>query len=389
MKTLSFRFSLFYFFSIGIFSFILAFFPVHCRNIGLSPLEIAIVTAFGTLATTIGAPLALQASHSWRSPRTIFTVCLSLAFIFYLPLFNATTFYATATIWLFFNIAKRGTDSIIDARSIRISQNNSSKFENMRMWGSVGFVLINTFFGFLIDFHGQDIIITLGATNVAFLVLTGFLLRKDLPAATSPEEAFKKNETSTSSNPYVLLFCAVALCLGLITASHSILYIYFSLYLEALGWSASSISFAWSLGVIAEILMFMNFKFLEENLGLYKTLALSCFLTCIRWIVLSTTKDSSLLLLNQLLHGFSFGGCYICSVKLVPKILPDKLADRGQGYMIAIGFGLGSFLGRGLSGYLARDLTQYGNASSLFHSSVILSVIALIIACILLKKKRI
>jgi PPP family 3-phenylpropionic acid transporter len=305
----------------------------------------------------------------------------------YLPLFFASTALTVGASWLLFNLLKRSADAIVDAGAIRASSLGSFQFESTRMWGSVGFVVATLIFGFFVDYFGQSIILYGGATIVVLVFLSGLPLWSELSKSTGKSVELNDLGEFLQAKDFMLPFALITTAFCLITASHACMYVYFSLYLEALGWSASAISFAWNLGVCSEILMFIFFRHFERKLGLQTTFMISCAITASRWFLLGFSNDSSLILALQLLHSFSFGGCYLCAAKLVPRILPNHLADRGQGVMIAIGFGIGSFAGRLLFGFLADGTSSYLEVQQLFISAGYIAVIATALSVMFRMKK--
>ncbi|WP_197485788.1 MFS transporter, partial [Oleiphilus sp. HI0061] len=71
----------------------------------------------------------------------------------------------------------------------------------------------------------------------------------------------------------------------LLQVSHGAYYTYFSIYMESLGYSTAQVGVLWSLGVIAEVLLFI---YMHRWFGLHSIrliMAISLLLTAFRWVV--------------------------------------------------------------------------------------------------------
>lgn len=140
------------------------------------------------------------------------------------------------------------------------------------------------------------------------------------------------------------------------------------------------ISVAWTIGVIAEIAFFAYFRRVEKKVSLEEILTVSLILTVVRWVILASVTNTTVILISQALHAFTFGGVYVASMRLVPKLLPSEQHDRGQGYLVTFGSGLGSLVGRLSAGWGAMFLASYLGVQQLFVFSALLALLAVVAA---------
>ena len=389
MNSKQIKFSLYYFFSISVYAFILAFFPIHCKVIGLSALEIGIVTAFGTLATVLGPPVAIHFAHHFLSPRKIIVYSSMATVAAFLPLLYTTSLYPLAIAWLCVNTFKRAGDSLVDTKALSFEDGFS--FERVRMWGSIGFMLMIGILGPLVDHYGDNVILPFGLMLSVAVLFSSLYIRTEIDSNRGRDRLVSTDLKFINAMPRdLMIFCVIlVLAFGLITASHSAAYIYLSIYLRALKWSASEISWAWNIGVFAEVLMFAFFSKFEKRFGLLGSLFLSSVFAAIRWYILATYDQKIVILLSQLLHSFSFAACYTASVKLVAKVLPPVWRDRGQGVILSVGFGVGSVLGRFVIGFFAQDLDSDKELRVLFLISAYFAISAILLLSLLFTRKSI
>jgi len=174
----------------------------------------------------------------------------------------------------------------------------------------------------------------------------------------------------------VIAFLCVYL---LLQAAHGPYYVFFSVYLNEYGYSATIIGLSWSLGAAAEIVVFIFMRRLLKFMSLRVILLISCFLAGVRWLLIAwAAEDMSLLIFAQVLHAATFGTAHVAAMHLVQGYFSEHHQGKGQALYSSLSFGLGGVLGGLYSGY---GWDVYG-ANWVFTFAALLSVLAFIIAYI-------
>ena len=349
----------------------LAFFPLYASYLGFSALQIAAVSAVSNIAVLVGAPGFTTLSYHLVSPRRILFCSSLLACFFYLPLLFVTKFSTLLALWLPCLIFNSGASVMIDTRAIRESANQQIRFELARTWGSIGFVCSLALIGLLIDQFGLQVIVKVGFLFTCATHALAYLVMPRLPE--SPGSTFDPNPEPLPVMKYARPLFWVLVAVAFSWASHAAYYVYFSIYLRALGWSGFGISLAWNTGVVAEIVLFWYFRGFSEKFSLTHILRMSAVLSVCRWIILALTANTAVLVAAQILHAFSFGALYLSSIKLVQLVSPPEFRDRGQGLLSGFGGGGGSLMGRGIFGLLASNILQAENYYLLFWPAALLA----------------
>lgn len=349
----------------------LAFFPLYASHLGFSALQIAAVSAVSNIAVLVGAPGFTTLSYHHVSPRRILFCSSLLACFFYLPLLFVTNFTFVLALWLPCLIFNSGSSVMIDTRAIRESANQQIRFELARTWGSIGFVFSLALVGLLIDQFGLQVIIKVGFLFACATHAMAYLVMPRLPDA--PGHLLEPNPNPPPIAKYARPLLWVLVAVAFSWASHAAYYVYFSIYLRALGWSGFGISLAWNTGVVAEIILFWYFRSLSEKFSLTSILRFSALLSVCRWIVLALTANTAVLVAAQVLHAFSFGALYLSSIKLVQLVSPPEFRDRGQGLLLGFGSGGGSLFGRVVFGLLASKIALAENYYLLFWPAALLA----------------
>jgi PPP family 3-phenylpropionic acid transporter len=128
-------------------------------------------------------------------------------------------------------------------------------------------------------------------------------------------------------------FLAIILASALIQGSHAAYYIFASIVWKQSGLGGLTIAGLWSLGVVAEIVLFaLSPRFSRPYAVLVVIGALSAVA---RWIITAQDPPLAILVAVQLVHGLSFGLTQVGTMGLLARNVPYPLMARGQGYLAA------------------------------------------------------
>ncbi|MCC6219885.1 MAG: MFS transporter [Deltaproteobacteria bacterium] len=373
MNSRSLTYSSFYLLFFSFQGLITGFFPLYCRNIGLLPFQIALVSASESLANLLG-PLLLT-SYLYQKPHTrkvLLQCSVAACFLFFL-LYCFKSFFAVLVIWFLCLFVHKSILGVVDADAIRDDVGATIEYGRVRLWGSVGFMITVFVLGWQRDEFG-----------ISSTLLSGLFILGLLCAASTlvPEVSFEKEKKR--AHTFKTFFASIyskSLILFLLASMFSwaaggLFVTYFSLRLEQLGCNGKLISLAWIVGVVAEVVIFVYFTAIEKYFSLVTVLRWSILLTVLRWVLVATSSSVWVIILSQTFHAFSFGSLHLSSMKLMHSMLPSEHRYRGQALLIAVSGGIGTLLGRLVGGLGAYVLGEKSDLSQLFWLSVALSAIA-------------
>jgi PPP family 3-phenylpropionic acid transporter len=220
-------------------------------------------------------------------------------------------------------------------------------YSRIRLWGSIGFILSVSLLGFLLDHRGVELV-----PMMVLLLYIGIFLNSlvvpEKPAAHAEGEQGSIMQVLRRPEVFALLLVTF-----LMQASHSAYYAFYSIYMEAIGYSSSAIGELWALGVIAEVVIFLFMHNLLEQWGARQVLIASLAIAVVRWILVGLAPESlPLVLLAQLMHAATFGTFHAAAIHLIHHYFIGRHQGRGQALYSSISFGAGGALGSLLSGYL-------------------------------------
>lgn len=229
----------------------------------------------------------------------------------------------------------------------------SARYSQVRLWGSVGFILAVVLLGMLLEHY------SLAAYPPAMLgIMCGIfvcsLLVPPVPTGSAPGAGGSlAGFVHQLRQPGVSVFFLSA---ALMQLSHGPYYTFLTLHLEALGYARGWIGALWALGVIAEILLFLLMARLLARFSLKQLLVASFVLAALRWLLLGwLAADLPLLLSAQLLHAATFGCFHVTAVHLVQRSFGSEHQGQGQALYATLS-GCGGALGALYAGYSWNSL---------------------------------
>ena len=155
--------------------------------------------------------------------------------------------------------------------------------------------------------------------------------------------------------------------------SHIGIYVFFSLYLDELGYSKTMIGVLWAVSVAAEIVWFFTQSRWLPRFSLSAWL-LICAAAMVLRMGLTTWAAGWLiaLLLAQLLHALTFATHHTVCIALLSHHFPGRLRGRGQALYASIGYGLTGVLGALCGGALSDAF----GLSAVYGLSMVTSALA-------------
>lgn len=337
-----------YYAALGAFT---PYWSLYLQSQGMSVAAISVLMSLW-YATRILAPSTwtMLAARSPRPVRWLRLGCwLTLASFtgFLLPWKFAGLFAVMCAFCFFYNAVMPQFESITQSHL----HGRSDRYGLIRVWGSIGFIVVVALFGVLID--------RLGATMLPWLMLplfAGLLVSSYCNGyAAPPAMAMHGDETGFRQRlrrPETRAFFIAAF---LVQVSFGPYYTFFSIYLGEHGYTPSVQGLLWSIGVLVEIgLLFLSQR-IFRRWGARRLLVFSLGITSVRWWVTAAWPDSlPVMVLAQTTHAFSFAAFFAAAMLLLAEYFPGRHNGHGQGVFYGLSSGVGGVIGALLAGQLWR-----------------------------------
>ena len=322
------RLSFFYGTTFGMLGSYLPFFPVWLKAVGIEASWIGIITAVPALTRFTILPLVTAFAERRQTTReaiivTAFATALGLTVVGTqhqaLPLF--LVFAVTCCLWT-------PTAPLTDAYALRGVVHYGLNYGPLRLWGSAAFVIGALLCGLLIDVIAPERLIWIIAATAGLSALASLGLQ--------PIDGPRTSEPGHRGAGALLRdggFLAIIVASALIQGSHAAYYIFASIVWKQAGFGGLTIAMLWSLGVLAEIVLFaLSPRFALPSAVLVMIGALSAVA---RWVITAQQPPIAVLAIVQLAHGLTFGLTQVGTMGLLVHYVPGHVMARGQGYLAA------------------------------------------------------
>ena len=327
-KRFAVRLALFYAAVFGLGGTYLPFFPVWLKAVGIDASWIGIITAVPAVTRFTVLPLVTGLAESRQRLRgAMMATAFMTAFGFVLvgtqqaPLLVFLAFAVTACVWT-------PVVPLTDAYALRGVARYGLDYGPVRLWGSAAFIVGALACGLLVDVIAARHLIWIIAAVAGLGAVASLGLRPlDMPKAAA---------SMLSGAPALLRdpgFLAIIVASALIQGSHAAYYIFASIVWQQSGLGGLTIAGLWSLGVIAEIVVFaLSPRFTLSPAVLVVIGALSAVA---RWLITAQEPSAAVLAVVQLAHGLTYGLTQVGTMGLLVRHVPGHVTARGQGYLAA------------------------------------------------------
>jgi PPP family 3-phenylpropionic acid transporter len=318
----------------------LPFFTVWLKAVGIDAFWIGIITAVPPVTRFTVLPVVTGLAERRRMLRGAIIVTgfvTALGFLVMgtqqLPVLVLLVYAVTCCLWT-------PMVPLTDAYALRGVRQFGLSYGPLRLWGSAAFVAGALVCGLLVDVIAARNLIWVIASVAALSALVGLGLqplgqpRTTLPAVHGASTLLRDRG-----------FLAIIVASALIQSSHSAYYIFASIAWQQSGFGGLTIAGLWTLGVLAEIVLFALSPRFSLPPAVLVVIAALCAVA--RWVITAQDPPIAILAVVQLLHGLTFGLTQVGIMGLMVHHVPGHVMARGQGYLAAcsgIIAGLTSFL---------------------------------------------
>ncbi len=353
-----------YFAHIGFFN---PYLPLWLKELGFGLLAISLLTSVQS-ATRLFAPYAWGTLSDRTGERVKLlrygaTAALVFSIGLWFPLGGVAMF---TVLLLMFTHTSAMMPMSEAALAHLVSQGgafDAKRYGRVRLWGSLGFLVTVVIAGWWFERFGMAHFPAWTAVTLAAVVASVWLLPDTKEPAHHAEH--HPDIRPVLRQPAVRWFFAAVFFHVL---SHIFIYVFFSLYLDSLGYSKAVIGVLWAVSVVIEIGWFFTQGRWLPKFSLTGWLVLASALMALRMgLTAGLPLVWPLLLVAQALHAITFAAHHTVCIALLSHHFPGRLRARGQALYTVVGYGLPGVMG-GLGGGLLSS--TMGLASVFWLSSV-------------------
>ena len=227
-----------------------------------------------------------------------------------------------------------------EAMTLAALGDRRDEYGRIRLWGSIGFLLVASSYGWLLDRLGDWSFPWLVLPLYVLALATALLHRHARPPQ---DERPHPDFAQLLRRPGIPRFLLMAL---LMQVGFGAFYLFYTLHMQAAGHDGLTVGLLWGSGVVSEIAMFwwMPRLFARHDAG--RLLSFCLAVTVLRWTLTALYPAVLVLMFAvQLLHAFSFAVFHACCMRQMSQSFTGREAAVGQGLLYSVSSGVGGVLG--------------------------------------------
>jgi len=357
------RLSSSYFFYFAILGLISPYLSIFLDGKGFSSLELGEIFAILT-ATKIVAP-SLWAILADKTGQQLLIIRLGalLALLSFIMLFWLNSYWPISFCLALFSLFWTAVLPQLEVLTLNSVRHSSKIYARIRLWGSIGFIALAVFAGQVMEYYAQhdlshrlvssftDAFILMGTAILLCLLLSTIAIKPRRVVTKVQKKALPLKDKLFSARFVVFFISGV-----LLQISFGPYYGFFALFLRDLTYSGLAVGLLISLGVVAEILVFIFASHFFKSFSLKSLLIFSLAATALRWLLVAFYADSLwVLAFTQLIHAASFALFHSASMIFISDHFTRCQQSRGQAIYLGGVYGVGGAIGAYVAGALWLD----------------------------------
>jgi MFS transporter, PPP family, 3-phenylpropionic acid transporter len=338
------HFSLFYFFYYAALGAYTPYIGRWVDSLGFSSQVVATMLGLWYGSRIIGPPAWNRLIERSRNPGYWFVVGTVLTLLFFACFLLIKTTLQLFIMMSLFGFFYNAVMPQFEAMTLTALGKDTHQYGRIRVWGSVGFLIVASSYGKLLDHFGNPSFPWLAIPLLVATVLAAWPHRLDAVPSMEKVGVSFIDLWQRHGAPHFLFVVLLA------QVSFGAFYVFYTLHLQAHGHDGAHIGLLWGTGVLIEIAMFWQAPKLIAHFGANRLMIFCLLITAVRWAVTALYADSfGIMLLAQTTHAFGFAVFHACCMHSMGALFPGRLAKAGQSLMFGFSSGIGGVVGAGLA----------------------------------------
>ncbi len=312
---------------------------------------IALIYMTLPIASIVGPFIGGQIADRYFAAQHFLAVSQLLGGVILLAVTRLTSFGGIFAGMLVYNLIYAPTIGI--SNSITFQHWPNERFSRIRVWGSIGWIVIGWVFGiFWLERIGPAVLSTKPGMVHLFYFAAGLSFIYGFMALTLPHTPPSKK----GGNPLAFLdavglmrnpaFAAMAIVSFFVAMELQLYFAWGGVFLEkGMGLSQSRVGPALTAGQICEMVMMVVLPFVLRAIGYKWTMAIGILAWGLRDLMFAIGEPASLVLGAVSLHGIGFAFFFTVIFMFTDVIAPKDIKSSAQSFLASVTIGCGMLVG--------------------------------------------
>lgn len=318
------------------------FLPIWLSERGLNTATIGVVNAvpiFAMIVINLVVGRLADRASDWRTVIVIGSILAAIPPIF---LLFTDSYAAIIILWTLVIVPFQAIAPVVDAAAYRMARRTGLDFGAIRVWGTIGFVLVTLLSGLALDRLGPASFIPMliGVSFIraaASLRLPRFRGQNDNARPTHPIDA--------PINPLIAIrlgelwrpwFLMTLIGASLLHGSHMMQMGFGALLWAEQGVPGWAIGLLWAVAPMAEILAMLYFERITRRFAARHLILLGCVCGAIRWWGFALEPNIAVLVLLQTLHLATVGLTFLGITNFIANWTTEDIAAEAQSFFVVL-----------------------------------------------------
>jgi PPP family 3-phenylpropionic acid transporter len=344
--------------------------PPYWRSLDFSPPDLGLLNAIAPAITVLAPFLWTAYADATRQGERIFLINTWIAALAALLFPNLAGFWPVAAAVLVYAAFRTPLIPLANSMTFRVLAGRRQGYAAIRLWGTIGYILMAIGAGFLLDRIGLRAGMYGMAVAMMACGVVGWVGRS---RERSGLLSVRPGEFLQTLQDRRVLLLLLATCLAQV--SFGPYTTFFTIHLQHIGLSRGFAGTAWALAAGSELTVMLGWTRMCTLASARTWLTVALAAHAVRWALFVIARDPAFLLAIQLTHALTFGVFYLAGVQMVDALVPDGLRATAQGVFASVTFGLGGLVGNTLAGLLYEPLGMarlYAVAAALAAGATVL-----------------
>ncbi|MFO7309494.1 MAG: MFS transporter [Pseudomonadota bacterium] len=315
----------------------LPFFPVWLESRGLDAAAIGLVLSVPMVVRILATPFITGLADRHLPASVLLTIVNAGLLAAYALLTLVDGLAAIMAVMVLVGLAMAPLVPLTDVTTTAYLRGRQGlSYGGIRLWGSVAFLVTNLVGGALLTVMKADAFVWL----LAAVAGLGAVVALAAPAGGQEVAADHRRAVADAVRRQRMALLALVAAAASVQASHGMIYAFGTLHWRGQGLSGNAIGLLWSLGVLAEIVLFARVGPLVGTVGRgLAFVGLGGGSALVRFALMALDPGFAATLALQLLHGLSFGATHLGTIAALTGLAPPGARARWQGILTACNAG--------------------------------------------------